>query len=88
MASKGAQAATNKAKVQHVVVVKGGKLEVTDRAEASRQRIKELPDWLIQGPDAAAAYADQELKGLSEEAKAAELAKAVATLRDRVDSLG
>ncbi|MBU4480614.1 hypothetical protein KKG48_04210 [Patescibacteria group bacterium] len=81
---------TSKAKARQVVTVKDGKLEVTDQAAASLQKVKALPTWLTQGPDAAGAYVEQELNGLSKEAKAAlkELAGAVAALRDRVASLG
>lgn len=88
MASKSKTTATEK-KASHVVAVKDGKLEVTDQAEASRQKVKALPAWLIQGPDAAAAYVEEELKGLSTEAKATikELAVAVATLHDLVNQL-
>lgn len=91
MASKASASASasSKAKAKQVVAVKDGKLEVTDQAEASRQKVKALPDWLIQGPAAAAAYVEEEVKGLSAGAAAVvkELAVAVATLRDRVEQL-
>lgn len=88
MASKSKTNTTEK-KASHVVAVKDGKIEVVDQAEASRQKVKALPEWLAQGPDAAAAHVEKELSGLSAEAKTAikELATAVATLRDRVEQL-
>ncbi|MFH2125526.1 MAG: hypothetical protein ABIK12_03365 [Pseudomonadota bacterium] len=88
MANK-ASLAAYKAKAVQVVAVKDGRIEVTDQAEASRQKVKTLPAWLTQGPDVAAAHLEKELSGLSAEAKAAikELATAVAALRDLVESL-
>ncbi len=52
MASKASASASasSKAKAKLVVAVKDGKIEVTDQAEASRQKVAALPDWLIPGP--------------------------------------
>ncbi len=91
MASKASASASasSKAKAKQVVAVKDGKIEVTDQAEASRQKVAALPDWLIQGPVVAAAYVEEEVKGLSTGAAAVirDLAVAVSALRDRVEQL-